>query len=149
MVGCALQPARNGEFRMEERVSREEQLARLLELSRTFSAVIELEELLPIIIAKTQEVLQAESCALLFLDKERQELFFPVTSDLSSEIEERLKDVRLPADKGVAGWVLQQGNSELVLDVTQDQRFYADVDKQTGAPRGICSAPLCVPSTEA
>lgn len=128
---------------MKEGVSSVEKLALLLELSRAFSAVIELEELLPAIITKTKEVLQAESCALLFLDEERQELFFPMASDLSPEIEERLKDIRFPADKGVAGWVLQQGMPTLVPDVTQDKRFYSDVDKQTGAhTRDLLYAPL-------
>src|SRR5439155_26094482 len=62
---------------MQTGVSSVEQFSLLLELSRAFSALIELEELLPTVIAKTQEVLQAESCALLLLDEERQELFFP------------------------------------------------------------------------
>ena len=79
---------------MQTGVSSVEQFSLLLELSRAFSALIELEELLPTVIAKTQEVLQAESCALLLMDEERQELFFPVTSDVSPETAERLKTIR-------------------------------------------------------
>jgi hypothetical protein len=47
-----------------------EKLAVLLDLSRALSALITLDELLPCIIAKTKEVLEAESCALLWLDIE-------------------------------------------------------------------------------
>src|SRR3989454_7088233 len=111
---------------MQTGVSSVEQFSLLLELSRAFSALIDLEELLPTVIAKTQEVLQAASCALLLLDEERQELFFPVTSDVSPETEERLKAVRFPADRGVAGWVLQHGKPTLVPDVSRDERFYVD-----------------------
>lgn len=67
------------------------QLALLYTLSRAFSALITLDELLPSIIAQTKEVLQAESCALLLIDEARQELYFPITSDLSPAIEARFK----------------------------------------------------------
>ena len=128
---------------MKEGVSSVEKLSLLFELSHAFSALIQLEELLPHIITKTKEVLQAESCALLLLDEERQELFFPVTSDLSPEVEERFKDIRFTADKGVAGWVLQQVRPALVPDVTRDERFYSNVDRQTGAhTRDLLCAPL-------
>jgi hypothetical protein len=47
-----------------------EKLAVRLDLSRALSALITLDELRPCIIAKTKEVLEAESCALLLLDIE-------------------------------------------------------------------------------
>jgi hypothetical protein len=47
-----------------------EKLAVLLDLSRALSALITLDELRPCIIAKTKEVLEAESCALFLLDIE-------------------------------------------------------------------------------
>ena len=128
---------------MQAGVSSTEQLSLLLELNRAFSALMELEDLLPFIMAKTNEVFAAESCALLLLDEERQELFFPVTSDVSPERAERLKVMRFPADKGVAGWVLEQGKPTLVPDVSRDERFYAGVDRQSGAhTRELLCAPL-------
>src|SRR6266404_8968749 len=51
-----------------------EKLSLLFELSRGFNALIELDELLPQVIASTKEVFQAEGCALLLFDEERQEL---------------------------------------------------------------------------
>ena len=98
-------------------VSSVKQFSLLLELSRAFSALIELEALLPFLMAKTKEVFEAESCALLLLDDEKQELYFPVISDLNAAVAERLKGIRFPADKGVAGWVLQQGRPLRVPDV--------------------------------
>jgi Nif-specific regulatory protein len=128
---------------MQAGVSSTEQLSLLLELNRAFSALMELEDLLPFIMTKTNEVFAAESCALLLLDQERQELFFPVTSDVSPERAERLKALRFPADKGVAGWVLQHGQPTLVGDVNHDARFYSGVDRQSGAQtRELLCAPL-------
>ena len=120
-----------------------EQLSLILDLSRSFNALIELDELLPVIIEKTQEVLDAESSAILLLDEDKHELFFPVTSDIRSERAVRLRDIRFPSDKGLAGWVLQHGTPTLVADVTQDTRFYSAVDTQTGAQtQGLLCAPL-------
>jgi Nif-specific regulatory protein len=120
-----------------------EQLSLFLELSRAFSTLMELGDLLPLVMTRTNKVFAAESCALLLLDEERQELFFPVTSDISPERAERMKAMRFPADKGVAGWVLQQGRPALVPDVSRDRRFYAGVDRQSGAhTRALLCAPL-------
>jgi len=136
-------PAFEEQGMTQEGIFNAERLSLLLELSHAFSALITLEELLPHIIDKTKDVLQAESCALLLLDEERQELFFPVTSDISLAIQERFKDIRLPADQGVAGWVLQQNRPARVPDVTQDPRFYPAVDRYTGAhTRELLCAPL-------
>jgi hypothetical protein len=54
-----------------------ERLKLLYTLSRAFSALITLNELLPSIIAQTKEVLQAESCALLLLEEEPARVVFP------------------------------------------------------------------------
>ena len=43
-----------------------------------------------------------------------------------------MKNIRFPADKGVAGWVLRQRKPALVLDATHDTRFYMAVDRRTG-----------------
>ncbi len=50
---------------MQEPVFSVEKLSLLFELSRSFSALIDLEELLSTIITKTKDILQAENCALL------------------------------------------------------------------------------------
>jgi GAF domain-containing protein len=120
-----------------------EKLSLLFELSRAFTAQIELQELLPLIMAQTQAALGAENCSLLLLDEAKQELFFPVTSDVRPEVGAQLQEIRFPANRGIAGWVLQHSEAALVPDVTQDPRFYPDVDKQSGAhTRDLLYAPL-------
>jgi Nif-specific regulatory protein len=120
-----------------------ERFSLLLELSRAFSALIELDALLPFVMAKTNEVLGAESCALLLLDEERQELYIPVGSDVDPRREELLKAIRFPAGQGIAGWVLQHAQPTLVANVTQDPRFYGGADRQTGAhTQELLCAPL-------
>ena len=124
-------------------VSSTERLSLLFELTRMFSEQLELDELLPLIMEKTKEALRAENCSLMLLDETRQQLFFPVISDIDPEVGEHLREVTFPADRGIAGWVVQHGKSTLVPDVAKDERFYPDIDKRTGVrTRDLLYAPL-------
>ncbi len=56
------------------------------------------------------------------------------------------EETTFPAHKGVAGWVLQHDRAALVEDAGSDPRFYAEVDRVTGATtRTILCAPLRTP----
>jgi signal transduction protein with GAF and PtsI domain len=48
------------------------------------------------------------------------------------EVAEQLSDVRIPAGKGIAGFVLSSGQPMAVADAVGEETFYAEVDKQTG-----------------
>jgi Nif-specific regulatory protein len=118
-------------------------LALLYELSRSFSELIDLDQLIVLVMAKTKELLNAEGSAILLLDEDKRELFFPYSADVAPEVEQRLSVIRFPADKGIAGWVLQKGIPQLVADVSQDKRWYADVDKESGmSTLSLLCAPL-------
>ena len=121
---------------------RGERLSLLYRVSRSFSELIELDELIPFVVAKTKELLGAESSAVLLLDEESQELYFPYSADVAPQVEQRLAMVRFPADRGIAGWVLQHGVADLVADVSKDDRFYQQVDKQSGM---VTQSLLCAP----
>jgi Nif-specific regulatory protein len=94
------------------------------------------------VMVRTRDLLKAESSAILLLDEETQELFFPCSADVAREVEERFAAIRFPADRGIAGWVLQNGIAQLVPDVSRDERWYAQVDKQSGM---TTHSLLCVP----
>jgi signal transduction histidine kinase len=117
-------------------------LSLLYEVSRSFSERIDLGELIPFVIDKTRELLCAESSAVLLLDEERQELYFPFAADVAPDVAQRLNQVRFPADQGIAGWVVRHGIPQLVPDVTKDARWYPGVDRETGAHT---RSMLCVP----
>ncbi len=119
------------------------QLELLYAVSRSLHALIELDELLPAVVDKTKQLLEAEGCSLLLLDDSGNELYFPYTSPENAAVAERLKTLRMPADKGIAGAVMKSGESLLVPDVRADSRFYSAVDRQTGGnTRSILCAPL-------
>jgi Nif-specific regulatory protein len=139
MTECGVQ-AHNG---VQGGASSAEKFSLLFELSRAFSSLIQLEELLPFVAAQTRNVLRAENCAIFLLDDSRQELYFAIVSDENASIENRLKDLRFPVTRGIAGWVVQNGQPALVTDVARDKRFYKGVDQHSGAhTRDVLYMPL-------
>jgi transcriptional regulator with GAF, ATPase, and Fis domain len=77
------------------------------------------------------------------LDRERNELYFPYVSEHDAEAARQLAGMRMPADRGVAGAVLQSGRSELIADVRKDPRHNSAVDRKTGTATGsMLAAPL-------
>jgi Nif-specific regulatory protein len=120
-----------------------EQLKLLYDVSRSLHALIDLDDLLPFVVGETKDLLDAEGCSVILLDETGRELFFPFVSPENEAIAHRLRQLRMPADKGVAGAVVQTGESLLVPDVHRDPRFYAEVDQQTGGDtRSILCTPL-------
>jgi Nif-specific regulatory protein len=120
-----------------------ETLALFLEMSRSFHALVEPGELLPVITEKLRALLDAEACSVILYDREREELYFPVSSDARLDSPERLKEIRFPATQGISGWVLREGRSVLVEDAARDPRFYQAVDRQVGTEsRSLICAPL-------
>ena len=119
------------------------QRARLYEISRAFSELVDLDRLLPVVIGQTKALFAVESSAIMLLDPIAGELFVPYIADIAPEIEQRFASIRIPATHGIAGWVLQHGVVERVADVSRDPRWYGAVDGQTGmATRSVLCAPL-------
>jgi Nif-specific regulatory protein len=120
-----------------------DRFARLLELGRAFGSQLELEELVPLVLARATESLGAEACSILLLEPGADELRFLATSDPSAGVAERLAGLRFPADRGIAGRVLREGRARHVVDVAEDTAFYPAVDEQTGVrTRSLLCAPL-------
>ncbi len=118
-------------------------LALFLEVSRSFHALVEPDELLSLITERIRTLLDAEACSVILHDPERGELYIPVSSDARIQSPDRLREVRFRVSEGIAGWVFREGRSVLVPDVANDPRFYGAVDRQTGtASRSLLCAPL-------
>jgi GAF domain-containing protein len=126
-----------------------ERLQLLYEMSRRLATFTDLDALLRYATRRARELLGGEGCAVLLLDHRRGELYFPVSSQ--SEAHDgtgaRLAEIRFPADKGVAGWVLAHDEPAAVTDTERDPRFFGGVDQVTGmSTRRLLCAPLRTPS---
>jgi Nif-specific regulatory protein len=115
----------------------------LYELGCAFTARTDLDELIPLVMAKCREVLAAEGAAVLLLDDDENELYFPYAAEEREEVAERLRTLRFPASQGIAGAVVQTGRGVRVDDVATDSRFYRAIDRDTGlSTRCLLAAPL-------
>lgn len=113
------------------------------ELGNMFTARLGLEELIPLVISKCREILNAGGVSLLLLDEERDELYFPYVSEDNPEVARRLSGLRIPAGSGLAGAALRSGQAEKVDDPQSDPRWYSGVDRKTGVTtRSLLVAPL-------
>jgi len=121
-------------------------LTLLYELGNAFAAHLDLRELLPLVVEKCRDVIEAEGAAVLLLDQDAEELYFPYAATDDPDVAARLLRARFPADRGVAGAVITTTRSLRVDDVTMDPRFYPGVDQKTGfTTRSIIAAPLLGP----
>ncbi len=115
----------------------------LYDLGCAFSEQIELDELVPLVIAKSREVLDASAASVLLLEPETGQLYFPWVAEEDPEVAARVSKLRFPAERGIAGAVLREGKAVRVDDVQGDARFYDGIDRDTGfTTRAVLCAPL-------
>ena len=101
-------------------------LVSLVKIGRSISAVTDIDVLLKVIAEETRIAIQADRCTVFLLDKEKNELWSKVALGMDS------KEIRFPADKGLAGYVVKTGEPLNIPDAYNDPRFNPDVDKETG-----------------
>jgi Nif-specific regulatory protein len=109
------------------------ELLALHEIGHSLHSIHNLDQLLQFAMEQVVALLEVEGSAVLLSDEARKELYFKVADHVQSGVERRLREVRFPADQGIAGWVVREGISLVVPDVDQDSRFYPRVDVQTRA----------------
>ena len=126
-------------------VTASDRLHVLYELNRRLTTFTDLVELVRFATRRTRELLEADGCSLLLLDRSRREFSFPVASQSEARAQtySRLVEIRFPADEGIAGWVFNRDEAALVPDAQQDSRFYGGVDRLTGlVTHDLLCAPL-------
>jgi adenylate cyclase len=117
-----------------ERALRDE--AQMLDITSALSSELHLDALLVKIMDISTDVLEAERSTLLLYDE--------VSDELRSKIAQGLetREIRIPADAGIAGAVFTGGQIVNIADAYGDPRFNPEVDRKTGyRTRSI----LCVP----
>jgi adenylate cyclase len=113
---------------------REEQ--RILAVSQDLAGELQLDVLIARIMEVTAELLSAERSTVFVHDPKTNEL----VSIYAAGIETR--EIRIPADRGIAGAVFSTGQVENIRDPYADSRFDQAVDRRTGFKT---SSILCAP----
>jgi PAS domain S-box-containing protein len=118
---------------------RSRELALLNQTSRLFSATLDPDELLAIILDELRHLLGVTATSAWLVDPQTEELVCRQATGPYSEIVQRW---RLSSGQGLAGWVVERGESLNVSDARGDERHYTEIDEQTGLT--LCSI-LTVP----
>jgi putative nucleotidyltransferase with HDIG domain len=112
----------------------------LLRLASQINASLDIETVLDRAMNAAEEALDAEASAIFEVDADKGDLFFRLAR---GEKAEKVKPLRIPMGKGVAGWVAQTGQSIIVPEAAADPRFNPNVDAQSGFhTRSILAVPL-------
>lgn len=97
-------------------------------------------ELLGSITEAARRIFDAKACSLALLTDDDSELRFVVASGAGAH---SVRELRMPAGQGIAGWVVMSGQAIAIDDVRQDPRFAAGVAEDTGyVPTSILAMPL-------
>ena len=130
-----------------ERELAEERRARqaLVEASIRLNSLLNLPELLNAIMASATDLLDAETGSLMLLDEGTYELTFEVAT---GEPGAGVKELRVPADQGIAGWVLGHDEPAIINDAASDPRFYDQIDQSSGfTTHSLLAVPLKIRET--
>ena len=116
---------------MAESVAEATRLRRLQQLTDAALTYLELPQLLGALLARTTDVLEVDTCAVLLLDEERQELVARAAVGIEEEVEQ---GVRIPLGRGFAGRVAAERRPVILDDVD-----HADVLNPILRQKGIKS----------
>jgi len=116
------------------------QLGLFYQMGQALVSTFDLNKLLNDIMELAVSVIDAGASSLMLIDEETQELVFTAVHSERGDI---LRQMRIPLDEGIAGWVATHGEPIIVNDVSKDPRFSRRVDVRTGfLTKSILGVPL-------
>jgi PAS domain S-box-containing protein len=89
-----------------------------------------LDRMLEYITRQVQELIRVAGAMVILIDEREQEFYIPVAAYEDGKTGSKMKEIRFPTDKGVAGHVYRTGEPLIVHDTAQSPYFYDQVDKQ-------------------
>lgn len=100
----------------------------LLKATACLGQSLNLEKTLQAVMDEARDLMQADRSTLFLLDRDKGELWSKVaTGDGQTTVE-----IRIPADRGIAGYVASTGQSLNIPNAYEDPRFDPSVDQRTG-----------------
>ncbi len=136
-----------GELILLRDITRERRITRnnraMLRISMALPEYPDLEDLLDYISREIKELLGTEGALVVLIDEERSELFYKGSAYDDSTTQQRIKEIRFPMDKSVAGKVIRTGKAIVVTDTKKEPSFYSGVDEKLGyQTRNLLEVPL-------
>src|SRR5437660_1322817 len=124
-----------GVAQLDPRERRIQKLEIILNVAKAMSTERDLGVLLEEIVEHARSVVDATRGSIFLLDKDKSELW--------SKVAQGAREIRFPADKGIAGHVAQTKKPLNIPDAYADPRFNPAVDKATGFhTRNMLTVPM-------
>jgi len=128
-------------------VTREKRDARinqaLFRIAKALHLYRGLDERLKLVTKEVQDLMGVEGASVILLDEEKKEFYFRESVYDDDETGQKMKEIRFPADKGVAGHVYRTGQPLIVPDTSKDPHFFSRVDEKAHyQTRSMLDVPL-------
>ncbi|HBY78175.1 MAG TPA: adenylate/guanylate cyclase domain-containing protein, partial [Cyanobacteria bacterium UBA11148] len=112
--------------------------AALLKATQYLGQSLDLEATLRLVMDQARDLMQADRSTLFMLSRERGELW----SKVATADEKTMVEIRIPANRGIAGYVASTGQPLNIPDAYKDPRFDPSTDQKTGY---VTRTILCMP----
>jgi diguanylate cyclase (GGDEF)-like protein len=109
------------------------------QLARSLTSSFDLDTILRTILEHMERLMEAELWTLLMLDEASQELYYAIAAGGEQET---LKDLRVKVGEGVAGWVVEHGETLIVPEAVHDPRVENDLGAKPRNVRSVIALPL-------
>lgn len=109
------------------------------QLARSLTSSFDLDAILRTILEHMERFIQADLWTLLMLDETRDELYYAIAAGGGQEA---LRDLRVKVGEGVAGWVVEHGETLIVPETINDPRLNQTEAAQQHAVRSVIALPL-------
>jgi len=102
-----------------------------------------LDDRLEYITNEIKELIDIEGASIILLDEENSEFYFRVAAYDDSRAGQKMKEIRFPADKGVAGQVYRTHRPQVVNDASKSPYIFREVDDKSGLEtRSMLDVPI-------
>ena len=109
------------------------------QLTRSLTSSFDLDTILRTILEQMEQIMEAELWTMLMLDEDSQDLYYAIAAGGEHEA---LSGLRVKVGEGVAGWVVQHGETLIVGDAQHDSRLLEEHATRPGKVRSVIALPL-------
>ena len=109
------------------------------QLARSLTSSFDLDTILRTILEQMERIMEAELWTLLMVDEKTHDLYYAIAAGGEQEA---LKDLRVKIGEGVAGWVVEHGETLIVPEAFNDPRLKEGGSAKPRNVRSVIALPL-------
>jgi diguanylate cyclase (GGDEF)-like protein len=109
------------------------------QLTRSLTSSFDLDTILRTIVEHMERIIEADLWTMLLLDEASQELYYAIAAGGEQAA---LRDLRVKVGEGVAGWVVEHGETLIVPEAQHDARLNTELGGKPKRMRSVIAIPL-------